>query len=247
MSQIKVHVQKEGTVLKGHTPRTCKKVTLNSRYKSTHAHNSHCWQRTAQQTATTTVRQRTPATASPYLKRVGGLSVPYQPEQQELQQAEAKLLYKVVKRETPTAEYYKAAKIEKHLDHNLGQAKRDSRRTSGRPRETRVSRHNTNISDLHEVRKEQPGVTPRDTKQPSENDVSPQARPPQTSTRSRAHKQNHPAPRTLHEVRELHLPVPPRRHQGTGYRSSSRVSTLDTPRDPAKRKTLNTAHEAKLT
>ncbi|MQM17315.1 hypothetical protein Taro_050284 [Colocasia esculenta] len=39
--------------------------------------------------------------------------------------------------------------------------------------------------------------------------VSPQARPPQTSTRSRAHKQNHPAPRTRHEVRELHTPVPP--------------------------------------
>ncbi|MQM17287.1 hypothetical protein Taro_050253 [Colocasia esculenta] len=41
-------------------------------------------------------------------------------DQQELQQAEAKLLYKAVKRETPTTEYYKAAEIEKHLDHNPG-------------------------------------------------------------------------------------------------------------------------------
>ena len=72
MSQIKVQVQKEGIVLKGHTTRTCKKATLNSRYKSTHAHNSHSWQRTAQQTATTIIWQQTPVTASPYLKRVGG-------------------------------------------------------------------------------------------------------------------------------------------------------------------------------
>ncbi|MQM20171.1 hypothetical protein Taro_053186 [Colocasia esculenta] len=42
------------------------------------------------------------------------------------------------------------------------------------------------------------------------SNISPQARPPQTSTRSRAHKQNHPAPRTLHVVRELHTQVPPR-------------------------------------
>ncbi|MQM02550.1 hypothetical protein Taro_035318 [Colocasia esculenta] len=179
-------------------------ATLNSRYKSTHTHNSHYWQCTAQQTATTTVRKRTPATASPYLKRVG------------------------VKRETPTAEYYKAVETEKRLDHNSGQAKDVSHRTSGqtlgthtlrdneahgtpeRPCETRVSRRNTNIPDLHEVGKEQPGVTPRNTKQPSEKDVSLQARPPLTSTWSRAHKKNQPAPRTLHEVRELHLPMPPR-------------------------------------
>ncbi|MQL82285.1 hypothetical protein Taro_014753 [Colocasia esculenta] len=31
------------------------------------------------------------------------------------------------------------------------------------------------------------------------SNVSPQARPPQTSTRSRVHKQNQPAPRTLYE------------------------------------------------
>ncbi|MQM14241.1 hypothetical protein Taro_047171 [Colocasia esculenta] len=46
-------------------------------------------------------------------------------------------------------------------------------------------------------------VSPRET--PSnhvKSNVPPQTRPPQTSTRSRAHKHNHPAPRTLHEVRE---------------------------------------------
>ncbi|MQM08626.1 hypothetical protein Taro_041481 [Colocasia esculenta] len=54
-------------------------------------------------------------------------------------------------------------------------------------------------------------VSPRET--PSNHvrsTVSPQTRPPQTSTRSRAHKKNHPAPRTCHEVRELHTLVPPR-------------------------------------
>ncbi|MQM15989.1 hypothetical protein Taro_048941 [Colocasia esculenta] len=45
--------------------------------------------------------------------------------------AEAKLLYKAVKRETPIAEYYKVAETKKRLDHNPGQAKHDSRRTSG--------------------------------------------------------------------------------------------------------------------
>ncbi|MQL71621.1 hypothetical protein Taro_003934 [Colocasia esculenta] len=51
----------------------------------------------------------------------------------------------------------------------------------------RPESHDTsiNISDLHEVR------------------------PSQTSTRSRAHKQNHPAPRTRHKVRELQSTVPP--------------------------------------
>ncbi|MQL97921.1 hypothetical protein Taro_030615 [Colocasia esculenta] len=66
----------------------------------------------------------------------------------------------------------------------------------------------TNIPDLHEVGKEQPGVTTRDTEQLGEKNVSPQPRPPQTSSRS--HKQNHPKPRTRHEVRELHTKVPPR-------------------------------------
>ncbi|MQM18215.1 hypothetical protein Taro_051202 [Colocasia esculenta] len=53
------------------------------------------------------------------------------PEQQELQQAKAKLLYKAVKQETPTAEYYKVAETEKRFNHNPGQAKDDSCRTSG--------------------------------------------------------------------------------------------------------------------
>ncbi|MQL82435.1 hypothetical protein Taro_014896 [Colocasia esculenta] len=48
-----------------------------------------------------------------------------------------------------------------------------------------------------------------DTEQPREKDVSPQARTPQTSTRSKAHKQNHPRPRTCHEVKEPHTSVPP--------------------------------------
>ncbi|MQM07998.1 hypothetical protein Taro_040848 [Colocasia esculenta] len=39
------------------------------------------------------------------------------------------------------------------------------------------------------------GTPVETTEQPSENDISPQARPPQTSTGSRAHKQNHPGPR----------------------------------------------------
>ncbi|MQL88520.1 hypothetical protein Taro_021085 [Colocasia esculenta] len=54
----------------------------------------------------------------------------------------------------------------------------------------------TNISDLLEVGKEQLGVTPRDTKHPSENDVSPPGMATSTSTRSRADKQNHPRPWT---------------------------------------------------
>ncbi|MQM14158.1 hypothetical protein Taro_047088 [Colocasia esculenta] len=120
------------------------------------------------------------------------------------------------------------------MTHNQGRVKHDSCRTSGvkhnaettlryTPAETkeltehrsnyvRLESHDTstNILDLHEVGKEQPSVTTRDTSNQVRSTVSPQARPPQTSTRSRAHKQNHPAPWTLHEVRELHPPVPPR-------------------------------------
>ncbi|MQM22397.1 hypothetical protein Taro_055449 [Colocasia esculenta] len=176
----------------------------------------------AQQTTTTTVWQRTPATASPYLKRVGGQS------SRNSNKVEAKLLYKAVKRETPTTEYYKATETEKHLDHNPGQAKHDSRRTSGQhnveanPRHTpaetteltehrsdhvRPGSHDTstNIPDLHEVGKEQPGVTPRDTKQPSENKclttgtitsdlhkvAGPQTKPPCTSGTPRGQGTTH--------------------------------------------------------
>ncbi|MQM21333.1 hypothetical protein Taro_054372, partial [Colocasia esculenta] len=193
-------VQKEGAAHKGHTPRTCKKATPNSRYKSTHTHNSHCWQT---YDATNRHHDR-PATNS-----CDRESLP----------------------EESRGSTTKQRKHSKRLDHNPGQAKDDSYKTTTqcgsktsahtrpdkgahgtpeRPRETRVLQRNTNIPDLHKVGKEQLGVTPRDTKQPSENDVSPHARPPLTSTRSRAHKQNHPAPQTLHEVRELHTSVLPR-------------------------------------
>ncbi|MQL75134.1 hypothetical protein Taro_007503 [Colocasia esculenta] len=107
------------------------------------------------------------------------------PEQQELQQVEAKLLYKAVKRETPTIEYYKAAETEKRLDHNpSGQTRLpQNQRTTPRhtPTETteltehqsdqvRPESHDTssNIPDLHKVGKEQPGITTRDTEQPRE-------------------------------------------------------------------------------
>ncbi|MQL77936.1 hypothetical protein Taro_010351 [Colocasia esculenta] len=85
----------------------------------------------------------------------------------------------------------KQRKQSKRLDHNPDQAKDDSCRTSGQhnveanPRHTpaetkKVTEHrsnherpeshdtSTNIPDLHEIGKEQPGVTSRDTEQPRE-------------------------------------------------------------------------------
>ncbi|MQM08879.1 hypothetical protein Taro_041736 [Colocasia esculenta] len=60
-------------------------------------------------------------------------------------------------------------------------------------------------------------VSPRETPSNQVRTTSHhQARPPQTSTRSRAHKQNPPAPRTCHEVRELHTSVPPQMTPGNG-------------------------------
>ncbi|MQL68631.1 hypothetical protein Taro_000931 [Colocasia esculenta] len=244
-------------------PRGLAKRTLSTHgTRSTHAHNSHYWQRTTQQIVTTTVRQQTPATASPYLKRVGGplparaAGTPTSGSKTTLQSSKTGNTYcrivqssgNRVNASTTTLVRTKTTPA-KLVDKPSARTRRDNgaHGTPERPRETGVSRHNTNIPDLHEVGKEQPGVTLRDTKQPIENDVSPQAQPPLTSTRSRAHKQNHPAPRTLHEVRELHLPVPPRRHQGTGYRNSSWVPTRGTPREPAERKPLNTTHVTKLT
>ncbi|MQM18213.1 hypothetical protein Taro_051200 [Colocasia esculenta] len=83
--------------------------------------------------------------------------------------------------------------------------------TSERPRETRVSRHKHPTSQTSTWSGRNNQVSPRETPNNHvRSNVSPQARPPQTSTRSRVHKQNQPAPRTLHEVRELHLPVSPR-------------------------------------
>ncbi|MQM17013.1 hypothetical protein Taro_049977 [Colocasia esculenta] len=73
-----------------------------------------------------TVRQRTPAIESPYLKRVGG---------------------------KPSARTRR---------------EKEAHGTPEQPRETRVSRHSTNIPDLHRVGKEQPSVTTRDTEQPCE-------------------------------------------------------------------------------
>ncbi|MQL81693.1 hypothetical protein Taro_014149, partial [Colocasia esculenta] len=112
--------------------------------------------------------------------------------------------------------------------HNQGRAKQDSRRTSGvkhnaeaTPRHTLVetkdltehrSNHvrleshdlSTNIPDLHEVGKEQPSVTTRDTEQPREKHRL------TTGTATSDLHQNHPAPRTRHKVRELDTLVPPR-------------------------------------
>ncbi|MQL86891.1 hypothetical protein Taro_019426 [Colocasia esculenta] len=84
--------------------------------------------------------------------------------------------------------------------------------TEPRSNHVRPESHDTstNIPDLLEVGKEQPGVTTRDTKHPSENDISPLGTTTSTSTRSRAYKQNHPGPWTHQEVSELHTPVPPR-------------------------------------
>ncbi|MQL88602.1 hypothetical protein Taro_021163, partial [Colocasia esculenta] len=63
--------------------------------------------------------------------------------------------------------------------------------TEHRSNHVRPESHDTstNIPNLHEVVKEQPGVTPRDTKQPSGNDVS----PPSTAT-SDLHKVKGPQP-----------------------------------------------------
>ncbi|MQM20297.1 hypothetical protein Taro_053315 [Colocasia esculenta] len=83
--------------------------------------------------------------------------------------------------------------------------------TPERPRETRVSRHKRLTSQTSTRSGRNNQVSPRETPNNHvRSNVSPQARPPQTSTRSRVHKQNQPAPQTLHKVRELHLPVPPR-------------------------------------
>ncbi|MQM18273.1 hypothetical protein Taro_051260 [Colocasia esculenta] len=86
-------------------------------------------------------------------------------------------------------------------------------------------------------------ITPAKTmEQPSENDVSPQARPPQTSMRSRAHKQNHPGPRTHRQVGKLHTPVPPR--AGTQEWDHGTERTLKR-EPPEARGRNNDAHETR--
>ncbi|MQM05527.1 hypothetical protein Taro_038338 [Colocasia esculenta] len=159
----------------------------------------------------------------------------------------------------------------KSLNHNPGQANDDSRRTNGQhnaeanpqhtPAETkklmehrsnrvRPKSHNisTNIPDLHEVGKEQPGVTLRDTKQPSENErlttgtatsdlhkvEGPQAEPPYTSDTPRGQG-------TTHSGTTI---------DGTKERvTETAVGCLhQAPREnPQSGKPLSTAHKAKLT
>ncbi|MQL70568.1 hypothetical protein Taro_002883 [Colocasia esculenta] len=46
---------------------------------------------------------------------------------------------------------------------------RSSRNTGATTRDQSLTTQAPNIPDLHKVKKEQPGVTPRDTKQPCEN------------------------------------------------------------------------------
>ncbi|MQL81251.1 hypothetical protein Taro_013709 [Colocasia esculenta] len=86
---------------------------------------------------------------------------------------------------------------------------KEAQGTPEQPRETRVSRQApTSQTSTRSGRNNQ--VSLRETPiNHVRSTVSPQAWPLQTSTRLRAHKQNHPIPRTLHEVRELHTPVPP--------------------------------------
>ncbi|MQM03948.1 hypothetical protein Taro_036735 [Colocasia esculenta] len=212
-----------------------------------------------------TVRQQTLATASPYLKRVGGdyQSLTSQSSRNS-NKSGSKLLYKTVKRETPTVEYYKVAEIEKRLDHNPEPAesntmrKQTPRHTPTETKELMEHRSNhvrpechdisTNIPDLHEVGKEQPGVTSRDTKQPSENErlttgmatsdlhkvKGPQVEPP-------LHLEH--ATRSGNYTLQCHQG----RHQGMGYKNNSWVPAQGTPREPVERKPLNTAHEAKPT
>ncbi|MQM22635.1 hypothetical protein Taro_055690 [Colocasia esculenta] len=95
------------------------------------------------------------------------------------------------KRDTPT----ETTKLKEHRSNHVRPESHDT---------------STNISDLHKVGKEQPSVTPRDTKQPSENDVS----PPGTAT-SDLHKvegtqAEPPCISDMHDIRELHTLVPPR-------------------------------------
>ncbi|MQL81443.1 hypothetical protein Taro_013900 [Colocasia esculenta] len=67
----------KSAVLKGHTPRTCKKANLNSHWcKSSHAHTLTLLAIRGVQTATTIVCHQTLVTASPCLKKVGPHTTP---------------------------------------------------------------------------------------------------------------------------------------------------------------------------
>ncbi|MQM18744.1 hypothetical protein Taro_051739 [Colocasia esculenta] len=125
------------------------------------------------------------------------------------------------------------AETEKLTEHRSNQVRPESHDTS------------TNIPDLHEVGKEQPGVITRDTEQPHEkhrltigmatSDLhqveGPQAEPPCTSDTPRGQGTTHSGATT----------------DGTIERTNGRVSTQDTSREPVEWKPLNTAHEAKST
>ncbi|MQM00958.1 hypothetical protein Taro_033705 [Colocasia esculenta] len=104
---------------------------------------------------------------------------------------------------------------------------KEAHETPERPRETKVSQHKhlTSRTSTRSGRNNQ--VSPRETPNNHvRSNISPQTRPPQTSTRLRVHKPNQPTPRTLHEVRELHLPVPPRTAPKNGLsKQQSGVST----------------------
>ncbi|MQL86385.1 hypothetical protein Taro_018908 [Colocasia esculenta] len=74
--------------------------------------------------------------------------------------------------------------------------------TTNRGRDTHTTPAETNrVEHKAEATLGTPAET---TEQPSENDVSLQARPPPTSTRLRAHKQNHPRPWTHHQTNDAH-------------------------------------------
>ncbi|MQM23182.1 hypothetical protein Taro_056245 [Colocasia esculenta] len=157
-------------------PRTCKKATLNSHYKRSRL------QLTLLATHGATNRHH---------------------DRQELQQSRSKTTLQSSKAGNTNCRELQSSGTERCHDPQpesgptrLPQNQRSQTQCDSNPRHTpaetknltehrsnhvRPESHNTstNIPDLHE------------------------ARPPQTSTRSRAHNQNHPAARTLHEVREL--------------------------------------------
>ncbi|MQL75904.1 hypothetical protein Taro_008284 [Colocasia esculenta] len=212
-----------------------------------------------EQAATTNVRQRTYATASPYLKRVGGVSLankahplparavgtPTSRSKTTLQSSKARNTYHRV---------LQSSRTEKILNHNPANPRHTptetKKLTEPQSNHVRPEFHNrsTNILDLHEVRKEQPGVTPRDTKQPSENEClttgtatsylhkveGPQAEPPCTSDMPRGQGTTHSGATT----------------DGTKERVTEiEVGCLhQAPREnPQSGKPLNTAHKDKLT
>ncbi|MQM15458.1 hypothetical protein Taro_048402 [Colocasia esculenta] len=194
---------------------------LTTHTTSAHAHNSHCWQRTANKPPPRTSsnellkrvgceprEQGSVGITSPLPARAAG--TPTSGNKTTLQSSKARNAYHIVlqsneNRETPqpqpgsgqtrlpqdqwTNPRHTLAETTELTEHRSNHVRPESHDTS------------TNILDLHKVGKEQPGATPRDTKQPSENDVSPsgtatsdlhkvegpQAEPPCTSNMPRGH------------------------------------------------------------